>query len=459
MLVLRSRLSSSAASGREVAGALSVEPAAALLPEDFRPDRQNENELRGISKELERMTRELPERPEAYYFLLLSHILLGQSEEAKALLAELHRPVRRFVPLRLLKKEQSLESDVGPDGLTERAATGILADPDELSSWERAWLRAQKELHAGNWSVAALAYNELLGAAEEPFVGASLQARIERGIARLELEDYRGAIDDFYRAWGRWPELQEPALLLGKAYYLSGDPEGAEYVFNELHDGMPEPERKRAARWIAAVYHQLGDRVKELEWAAHVDGSLRSRLQCWPLLWDGRCEEAADCFREALRRYRDDLNLLSGLGYSLAFLTEGRRGAQRDKQVAELLGIAEKRANLLFSRPEKERDKLLEAGACYILTVALRRQEDYEGALAAVNRFRQDGEYHQLVDIAYAGVRTYASQFDEDCSTQTLDMHLEVFTFSADPIDPVWPPQGAPVYQSDSQHTAQNIRW
>jgi hypothetical protein len=62
-------------------------------------------------------------------------------------------------------------------------------------------------------------------------------------------------------------------------------------------------------------------------------------------------------------------------------------------------------------------------------------------------------------EVSYTTVVTYVSQFDEDCRTQTFDKHIAVHNLPADPAQPLFPPQGAPLLELDSRHTATKITW
>ncbi len=387
MWIQRNQLAVDASSRRAATvsiGKLSTGAAQHLRPEDFTPTENLKEGLERIVERLEEMTRALPERPEAHYFLAYALVLLGNHREARALLEGMPLTVRRFVPTRLLEADLAWRAQEGVEDVTDETVAQLLEDDQGLQPWERSWLRAQGAVRRSEWEQVARAYGELLAAPpgeEEPFVGVSVQAQLGRGIARLELEDYRGAILDFSRTWGRWPAFLEPALLLGKAYCLSGDPDGAEYIFNDLYNRMAGPAAEELATWVVAVYGTLKNSPRLGPWAERIPGSLKDRLRCFPLLWRNRYEEAADGFREALARYPDDPNLLCGLGFSLAYATEGRCGPQHVSQVRELSSVAEKFVSLCSA--QEPTDLSLAAHAYYVLVVARIRQNDLEAARTA----------------------------------------------------------------------------
>ncbi len=402
MWIQRYQLALQASHGRSArvsVGLLATGPAQAFHPRDFSPSQQVDEELERMTQRLESMTETLNDRPEAYYLLARAFLLSGQQRTAKAVLSRMPTTGRRSIPVRVLATELAVGAEAGSKEAVQEAITEILDSDPELLEWEHSWLRARLAAVSRDWDEAVLAYDELLSHDPVPFVGTLLEAEIERGIAQLQLGHLWHAVDIFYRVWVRWPGFIEPPLLLGKALYLSGNREGAAYVFDKLYAELKtSAERKEVATWIAATYGQLEDREKALAWAETVDGSLRDRLKCWPLLWRGHYEEAANKFREALDKSPADTNLLCGLGFALAYGTEGRRGPRYEAQVAELNEVVEKLESLALDDSDREPDLSLLAHTYHVLAMTRRRQDDLVGARAAHlrledSRLQEGGEW------------------------------------------------------------------
>jgi tetratricopeptide (TPR) repeat protein len=416
MAMQRYRFAMQASRGRSARasiGLLPTGPAQAFDPRDFSPLQQAEEDFERITQRLGLMTETLPGRPEAYYLLARAFLLSGQPRAAAAVLAQTPARARRSIQLRVLSEELALGAKAEAADAVDAALTEILDNDPKLQVWERSWLRARLASRREEWGEALLAYDELLSHVQVPFVGTLLEAEMERGIAQLQLGNFWHAVHDFYRAWVRWPEFLEPPLLLGKALYSSGNPDGAAYVFEKLYrDQQTSAARKKAATWIAATYGQLGDDDRAIEWAERVDGSLRDRLLGWSILWRGRYQEAADTFRTALEKNPADTNLLCGLGFSLAYGTEGRRGPRYEAELAELNEVGVKLERLATGSSYQEPDVALVAHIYYILAMARRRQDDLGRARAAVQKcFETIGDEYALARVAHAGVLNAEGQF------------------------------------------------
>ena len=95
-------------------------------------------------------------------------------------------------------------------------------------------------------------------------------------------------------------------LVLGEAYYKTGQLPESERVFRQLT--LADPQNSRAHRWLATIYHDLGNIVAafgELEKVAELepDDFFAYRLMGMINLLDyQKHKEAAACYRKALER-------------------------------------------------------------------------------------------------------------------------------------------------------------
>ncbi|MBI4606370.1 MAG: tetratricopeptide repeat protein [Planctomycetes bacterium] len=272
---------------------------------------------------------ELPERPVAYYHLARGLMLQGRTEEAR-------EPLRRaldldptFVPALSL---QVLVLEKGGDpGAAEARARLEGAAGASGRGWESAWLQANGALLASDWEGAAEAYDRLLeGQAgrteDERYLGSLIETLLGRGVARLRAGRPREAIEDFGAAAGKWPGWFQPALLLGKAYYLDENEAMARKVFlgaiaRATATGKPSPDD--AARAVANTCAELGDFAAASSWTDLMQpGRDRSLLKAELLALQGRFEEGRGLWVDVARLEPGDAAVSFTLG-TIHFL-EGR---------------------------------------------------------------------------------------------------------------------------------------
>ena len=89
-----------------------------------------------------------------------------------------------FIPARVLEADLENKPDPGVQ---------------ETGSWAKSWLAAHLATKDRRWKAANRAYGELvsrLDKGEELYLGASIEIRLARGIARLEDEYFDGAVAD-----------------------------------------------------------------------------------------------------------------------------------------------------------------------------------------------------------------------------------------------------------------------
>ncbi|MBI4601035.1 MAG: tetratricopeptide repeat protein, partial [Planctomycetes bacterium] len=120
----------------------------------------------------------------------------------------------------------------------------------------------------GRWSEAAAAYAKLIRLEEtgrQPYLGSLVEALVGRGVACLEEGDLQDAILYLAKAQAVMPDSPQPALLLGKAYYLMAQREKAERVFEDffLRTGLKDD----FALEVAGLYYAFWELGKTLPWA------------------------------------------------------------------------------------------------------------------------------------------------------------------------------------------------
>ncbi len=218
-----------------------------------------------------------PNRVEAHYYRAKGNLFLGRERLAAEDLTRALSCDWSFLPAVLL--QANLFARTGqpiPPALAAR-----LSARQHDSGWGAAFLAAHRALAERRFAEAAKAYGRLIAtdrANRESYLGSGIAARMGRGIALLEGGKFKAAIRDFVVALDRWPELVEPALFLGKAYYLDGDEEEAEAIFASFYHASARSDR--AALAIASVYRQLGGYDRGLAWIRSIaDPHMRDRSQ------------------------------------------------------------------------------------------------------------------------------------------------------------------------------------
>jgi serine/threonine protein kinase/TolA-binding protein len=279
-------------------------------------------------RDLELAAAASPARPDAHFHRAKGLLLIGHAPEALGALEDAIACDPGFVPavvLRadLLRQEGKWELARGEVERAGKSAEG---------SWAKAWLAAHQAMAEENWEKAVEAYTRLIeieGAGREPYLGSSLETRIGRGLALLEVEDFNRALVDFVTARDRWPDSPEAALLMGKTYYLKGEIQEAERTFLEIHRSSRFPDETALA--VAAVYDSLLDREKALGWVeSRVKGSLeRARSRSVYLSLLDRNDEAAEAAREAIRLNEKEVFCRN----SLYWILVGRKAYQEAVQV------------------------------------------------------------------------------------------------------------------------------
>ncbi len=248
-----------------------------------------------VIDDLDRACRLIPDRPDAWYQRAKAWLSIGDEEAA---LADARRAAEvdpSFVPALWL--QASLLEDRGDaeaaDALRVEAARRARSE-ESGSEVARVWIASQQALRERDWTRAAREYAALVEIAERgesAFSGFAVEARMGRGIARLEAGDIEGAIEDFGYARALWTEALEPGLLLGRAYLESGESTRAERTFERTADESGAPDE--VANWVSRLYQQRGEFEAALRWTDRItDERQRSKERAYVLTGLGRYEEA-----------------------------------------------------------------------------------------------------------------------------------------------------------------------
>lgn len=248
-------------------------PEAMEMAEALGPDPVEEAEAK-----LAQAAELFPRRSDAYYHRARALDRLGRREAA---LEEIERALEcpgGFVPALALRSTLLRSGEGGGKGPGLEGAGGA---PE--GGWAEAWRKAHEATAHRRWKEVEEAYTRLIAlgkGAQEPYLGSSIETRLGRGKARLEMKDLDGALEDFIEARALWPEAIEPALLVGKVYFHKGEKDRAEKRWREIVESARVPEE--AAIRVANLYHDLGDYGRGLSWARSqgMSPAMRRGLQC-----------------------------------------------------------------------------------------------------------------------------------------------------------------------------------
>ena len=199
-----------------------------------------------------------------HYHIARALLVLGRRDEAREALGRIPEDDPFYLPSTLLASEISSESAESDEG--------TYPEPGDISApWLEAWTEAFRAVKVNDWERADEAYSRLLAsldpeATQRP--GLYLEARLGRGWTRLMAKELDGAVEDFVAARERWPELDEPALLLGMTYWERGSKEIARKTFEARHAVSPAP--SALASKIAGVFRDLREWNEGLRWATQI---------------------------------------------------------------------------------------------------------------------------------------------------------------------------------------------
>ncbi len=276
--------------------------------------------------ELEESANLLPRRPDAYFYRARGLLLLDRQEEAQKELQRALSSDSEFVPARVLLAQP-------------KESTPDIESISMKDDWSVFWMEAHEAMREKAWAKAADAYGKLLywHKTRGPlYIGASMEIRIKRGIALLELEEFERAEEEFIAARESWGGFFEPWLLLGKAYYLDGEEDMATRTFEDLFEIAED--KDDAAFWIALIYNSLGDAESAMYWAAHLPTeAMTERLRGEFEIWNFNFPEAQSALERAVELDPHDISIRALLGLAIYYNLADRTYEAIDK----VHGIAE----------------------------------------------------------------------------------------------------------------------
>ncbi len=357
---------------------LNIDPQYLFLPGDVRSSTMelDSNPLSEALSDLSEAIQICPGEAEPYYYRARILHLQGHVDAARHEVKQSLDRDRDFVPALILQADLTDKDDLVP-----RVSQRRSWDEQGTKSWTGVWLSAYQAMKREHWEEAGQAYGKLLRWIErhgEPYVGASIELYLGRGIARLEDRYFQGAIRDFCAVSNRWPRFLEPALLLGKTYYLQGDREEAQNWFRRLYSqSSSSPE---AALWISATYYSLGDYKRGLEWADELDASIKDRVGAAFLLRLYRMEEAVERSRKAIGQNPDDPIAQVVLAASILGTLTDRFDSKRDVKFSEANKACKKAIEL---STKLKLSKGVRSYMYTILAALFREQRRFEDAIEA----------------------------------------------------------------------------
>jgi serine/threonine protein kinase/tetratricopeptide (TPR) repeat protein len=289
-----------------------------------------------------------PRRPEALYHAGRALEKLGKRAEALRAVSPIIRGPAAFPPAVIWA--DALARAPGPADSTEAArdagATGspkAAGSPREpaAAAWEGPYAEAQAAARERRWEDAERAYSKLIDGlmeGKEPYLGARLEARLGRGVARLELDRFEEAVEDFAAAQVMAPPGSlEPGLLLAKAYLERHLPDVAEERFQDVLRRAPF--RDAALERIGSLYLSYRLYPRALEWARMLEDPVLRRLgesRCLAHL--GKRDEALRLAEEAVKLAPGDARSHKTLGFVLGTLGEVDRAAAAYREALRIAG-------------------------------------------------------------------------------------------------------------------------
>jgi len=273
-----------------------------------------------------------PRRPDALYYQARGFLALGRTQEARACVESILQCCDTFVPALTLRATilQTAAREASRTHTLEPIAAVTAANP-----WTRAWLNADVGLASAHWHEADAAFTELLrleNAGTPTYLGATLDLRLGRGIARLEAYDFEGAKRDFTAATVEWQNALTPGVLLGLTYLLKQETAEAYSWFEALHaEASPGPFKDVLAIRICRLFFDIRpDDGRLLEWARRVtDPMMRDLALAGALLRQYRGEEALDPLNRLLTQFPENALLHAMLSHAYTAVP-GQAGAARE---------------------------------------------------------------------------------------------------------------------------------
>ncbi len=260
--------------------------------------------LEDTRRALEAACEIAPWKGDAQYHYARSQVLLGHGKKAleRLDLAGENLPAARALTKALLRR-LTHEASGAADNKTDL--------PRDFGERERLWFSYHSSLLNRDWETVAETASALLdrqrGEGAASHVGASIELRTTLAQAQMETGEYGAALLGLAVVRDALPERLEPALLVGKAFYLLGTDDEASAVNEECYEGAQPGEKDQVAGWVLLMYHSLRDWDQAKAWARRIaDPKLRQLMLIQILTDEGKHDEALQEAEAAVDRFGDD---------------------------------------------------------------------------------------------------------------------------------------------------------
>jgi tetratricopeptide (TPR) repeat protein len=296
-----------------------------VLPEDLDEATGTgaSNYIADAVRALESTAPRSPHRPDADYHRARWLLLLEDPDGAELALRSALSRSADFVPgrallARILEKRGAF--DASREEL-DRAAASSQFD------WAQAWIAAHRAVDDFRWEEAEASFGTLIEvelSSRPPYAGSMMESLVGRGKARLQLEDYTGAIEDFARAEHLWPRWPVPTLFKAKAYARMGKPDHAEAMLMALWEQFEH--KDEIAFQAIQLFKHLGAYERSHRWTDRLSTPyLRACFQAHLSVFNGQLEAGMAAAREAIRLNPRDVFARIAVGF-IAFNDSRLRG-------------------------------------------------------------------------------------------------------------------------------------
>ena len=251
---------------------------------------------------LRRAVRSVPDRPSAHFHL--AHALATNGE---FVLAE--ESLQRAIDLGFLPAQVVRVSLLQARGEGDAAQARLEEVLEQASArpeyaWVERWVEALTAARQRDWAKAVAAYEHLLRLETERneplYLGSTVEFYMSLGFAHLELGDYEDARSSFSATRGLRPGAVEPELFTAISYYLEGDRERADGLFDKLY--LKNPSEDLAYTVTMLFWARFQDPQRGLKWSERLEPGFHQEFWRANFLNSaGRSLEALEIARELPR--------------------------------------------------------------------------------------------------------------------------------------------------------------
>ncbi len=275
--------------------------------------------------------------PDARYHYARALILLDRRDEALRELDEIGRDRRGFPAAWALREAVDRRMDLGrsPDPVPGPEPLNLLNRTEELGHLWYQFHDARFKKEWGQVAEAASRLSELEGAPSQSHVGANIEILASWALAQIQTGSFSEAIKKLSVLEYQQTDALEPALLLGKAWYLLERKEDAEQTFQWAFKQAED--RDQAAIWIIVVYHSLEDWEMAEKWSTAIETlDLRHLLRVQALADLGRYDEALAEARRGITLFPGDPRFHLCLGMALDLKEEAELALESYRKAHDL---------------------------------------------------------------------------------------------------------------------------